>query len=276
MAEAIHMGTILQSEPSFLASFSVLVAMGCLCLALSSYFYLKRKAVWKISKDLTANVSNKTFNVFDLDSEKRMIHGFAFFLLLSPLVAFSWTFILVFVVILNFLEAGLILGLVILILSMGFMMIDEASEARKSLNTFIKAVQARKSFGAGDLTIMSLVDDATRRLTKYYLVLGGMFFATFFAIPYFFPAAIGIFAYLVDLMIGMSHYVQIFAPLLTVFLLALAAVATFFAAKKIKARILGFPSPDSLLSAFSASVRAQATYEKMNDVLEWKPAEETW
>lgn len=179
MAEAIHMGTILQSEPSFLASFSVLVAMGCLCLALSSYFYLKRKAVWKISKDLTANVSNKTFNVFDLDSEKRMIHGFAFFLILSPLVAFSWTFILVFIVILNFLAAGLILSLAILILSMGFMMIDEASEARKSFNTFIKAVQTRKGFGAGDLAIMSLVDDATHRLTIYYLLLGGMFLATF-------------------------------------------------------------------------------------------------
>lgn len=94
--------------------------------------------------------------------------------------------------------------------------------------------------------------------------------------PYFLPVAIGIFAYLVDLMIGISHYAHIFAPLLTVFLFALATVATFVAAKKIKARIIGFPSADSLLSAFSASVRAKATYEEMNDVLEWKPGEETW
>lgn len=61
-----------------------------------------------------------------------MIHSFGFFLVLSPLIAFIWVFIFVFIVILNVLGAGLILGLSILVLSMGFMMVDEAFEVRES------------------------------------------------------------------------------------------------------------------------------------------------
>jgi hypothetical protein len=276
MAGAICMGSFLQPDTSSFASFSVLLAMGCLCLALSLYFYLKRRAVRKLPKNLTVNVFHKTFNVFDLDSKKRVLHSFAFFLILSPLVAFSWTFIFVFVVILNVLDAGLILGLVILIFCMGLMMIDEASEVRESSNRFIKAVKVKRGLGAGDLAIMSLVDDVARRMIIYYFLLGGIFLATFLVVPYVFPAALIIFTYLVDLMVGITHSAQIFAPVFAAFLFALATVATFVASKKIKARILGFPSADSLLSAFSASMRAKATYEEQGDVLEWKPEEETW
>ena len=110
MAEAILMGSTLQPDTSLLASFSVFLAMGCLCLAFSAYFYLKRRAIQKLPKNLTVNVFHKTFNVFYLTSKKRMIHNFGFFLILSPLVAFSWTFIFVFVVILSVLEAGLSIG----------------------------------------------------------------------------------------------------------------------------------------------------------------------
>jgi hypothetical protein len=156
------------------------------------------------------------------------------------------------------------------------MMIDEASEVRESSNRFIKAVKAGKGLGAGDLTIMSLVDDAARRLIIYYLLLGGIFLVAFFAIPYIFPVTFMVFTYLVGLMIGITHSVQILAPFLAALLFALAMVTTFVAAKKIKARIIGFPSADSLLSAFSASMRASATYEEQGDVLEWKPEEETW
>jgi hypothetical protein len=276
MAEAICVGSVLQPDTPCLASFSVLLAMGCLCLALSSYFYLKRRAVQKLPKNLTVNVFSRTFNVFDLNSKKRVLHSFAFFLILSPLVAFSWTFILVFVVILNVLNAGLILGLVTLIFSMGLMMIDEASEVRESFNRFIKAVKADRGLGAGDLAMMSLVDDAAHRLIIYYLLLGGIFLVAFFVVPFVFPAAFIIFAYLVDLMVRITHSAQFFAPVLAALLFALATVATFVAAKKIKAKILGFPSADSLLSASSASMRAKATYEEKGDILEWKPEEETW
>jgi hypothetical protein len=276
MAEAIYMGSILQLDTPLLASFSVFLAMGFLCLAFSAYFYLKRRAMQKLPKNLTVNVFHKTFNVFDLASKKRMIHSFGFFLLLSPLVAFSWTFVFVFVVILSFLGAGLILGLIFLVFSMGLMMIDEASEVRGNSNAFMKAVKMGKGVGAGDLAVMSLIDDASRRLITYYLLLGGIFFATFFVMPFVFPVAIILFARLVDLMVGITSSAQIFAPILTALLLALATLATYVVARKIKARILGFPSADSLLSAFSASVRKQITYEKLGDALEHKPEEETW
>lgn len=270
------MRSILGPDNPFLASFSVFLAMGCLCLAFSAFFYLKRRAIQKLPKNLTVSVFHKTFNVFDIVSKKRIIHSFGFFLLLSPLVAFSWTFILVFVVILSVLGAGLVLGLVFLILSMGIMMIDEASEVRASSNAFMKAVKMGKGLGAGDLAIMSLVDDASRRLIAYYLLLGGIFSASFFVMPFVFPVALTLFARLVDLMVGITNSAQIFAPFLTALLFALATLATFFVAREIKARILGFPSADSLLSAFSASMRNQITIEKLGDALEWKPEEETW
>jgi hypothetical protein len=266
------MGSLLLPDIRYQTSFSVLFAMGCLCLALSTYFYLKRRALQKLPKNLTVNVFNKTFNVFDISTNKKIFHSYAFFLILSPLGAFSLVFILVFVVILNILEAGLILAFVILILSMGLMMIEEAFEVRETSNTFMKGVKARRGIGAGDLAIMSLVDDASRRLITYYLLLGGIFFAAFFAMPYVFPVAFTIFNYSVGLAVGVTHPVPIFAPFLAVFMFALATVATFVAAKNIKARILGFSSPDSLLSAFSASVRAQMAIAK---ALERKPEEQT-
>jgi hypothetical protein len=269
--------SILQADAPFLSSFSVFLAMGCLCLAFSAYFCLKRRAVRRLPKNLRVNVFNKTFNVFDLSSKRRMIHSFGFFLVLSPLIAFVWVFVFVFIVILNVLGAGLILGVSVLVLSMGFMMVDEAFEVRESSNTFMKAVKTGKGLGAGDLAIMSLVDDASRRLIIYYVVLGGTFFATFFAIPYVFPVALTMFAYVVGLIAGIARSAQIFGPLLAVLLFALATVATFVAAKKVKARILGFSSADSLLSAFDASVRAGAYSHlvKLGEVLEQKPGEET-
>lgn len=141
----------------------------------------------------------------------------------------------------------------------------------------MKAVKAGKGLGAGDLAIKSLVDDASRRLIIYYVLLGGTFFATFFAIPYVFPVAFTMFAYVVGLIDGITRSAQIFGPFLAALLFALATVATFVAAKKIKARILGFSSADSLLSAFNASVRAgsYAHLLRLGDVLEQKPEEET-
>jgi hypothetical protein len=267
--------SILEANMQFLASLSVFLAMGVLCLAFSAYFYLKRRAVQKLPKNLSVNVFNKTFNVFDLSSKRRTIHNFGFILMLSPLTAFIWVFLFVFIVILNVLRSGLILGLFILILSMGFMMIDEALEVRESSNTFMKAVKARKGLGAGDLAIMSLVNDASRRLIIYYLLLGGIFFAAFFAMPYVFPVIFTIFTYLAGLLVGVTYSVQIFAPILTVFLFALFTVAAFIVAKNVKARILGFSSSDSLLSALGASARAQITIEKMQ-AMERKPEELTW
>lgn len=272
MAEAIRMDGILQTNSQFFASFSVFLAMGFLCFAFSAFFYLKRRAVRRLPRNLQVNVFNKTFNVFDIGSKKRMIHSFGFFLLLSPLVAFVWVFLIVFIVVLNVLAAGLILGLALLILSMGFMMIDEAFEVRESSNTFMKAVKAGKGLGAGDLAIMSLTDDASRRLIIYYALLGGAFFATFFGASQVLPVALTTFAYLVGMIAGITQSLQIVGPFLGVLLFALATVATFHAAKKIKARILGFPSADSLLSAFSASVRAGAYSHnvRLDDISEQK------
>ncbi len=270
------MGSIFQFDAQILESFSVFLAMGCLCLFFSSYFFVKRRSVRKLPKNLKVNVFDKTFSVFDISSKKKVIQGFGYFLLLSPLVAFTGTFFFVFIVILNFIGAGLVLGLVLLIFSLGVLMIEEASEIRGSCNTFITAVKEGKGLGAGDFAIMSLVDDASRRLIVYYLLLGGIFFATFLWAPLVFPVALTMFVRLVDLIVGVSNTTQLFAPIMTALLFALAAVGLFIAARRLKARILGFPSANSLLSAFSASIRTRILYEKLGDALEAKPEEETW
>jgi len=269
-------GTFQFGTPS-LESFSVLLIMGGLSLVFSLSFYLKSRAVRKLPKTLTAEVFDRTFNVFNPFSQaKRTYHSYLFFLIFSPLVAFTWTFILVFVVFLQVLEAGLLLGLILFILSLGFMMTDEAYEMHQNASILEKAVKNGAHLGRGDIAVLSLVKKTLWKLSVYYLFLSLVFLGSFFVMPQVFPQLFSAFVYFIGIIGSTSVLTNILAPIVTSFLIALSTVAIFLIARRVKSKIFGFPPPGSLTSVGSATVRYKIAYENQTQILESDPDELTW
>ena len=178
----------LQIDTPSLASFSILLIMSAVSIALSILFHLKSRAVKKLPRNLKASIFYRTFNVFDpFPDKKRIFHSYLFFLVFSPLVAFSWTFILVFIVILRAFQAGLITAFVLFAICLNLMMISEASEIYQNASRFLKAVKSGTNLGRGDLAILRITKKTLGKLGAYYLILAGLFAASFFAAPYVFP-----------------------------------------------------------------------------------------
>lgn len=274
------MASILQLETPFLASFSVLLIMTGMSLVLSLSFYLKSRSTRKLAKDLTVGIFDRTFNVFDPFSHpRRTFHSYLFFIIFSPLVAFSWTFILVFVVFLRIFQAGLLLAPIALIMSLGLMMLDEAHEIYQNASILENAVKKGTSLGNGDIAVLSFAKITLRRLSAYYLVLAVCFTACFLVIPHVFPAMLWMFAYAVGNLASITTIngsFDVLAPFVASFFFAISTLAVFVIARKIKARILDSSPPGSLTSATSAEIRRKITYERQDQILDSDPEEMTW
>jgi hypothetical protein len=230
-----------------LSSFSVLLVMSVISLGFSAAFYLKSRGVRKeIPRDLTTNIFSRTFNVFNpFPEHRRIYHSYIFFIFFSPLIAFLWTFILVFVVFMKIIEAGLLLGLVTFLLSLGLLMVSEATEIYYTASTLVKAAKTKRPFGRGDIKILSIVRRSLGRMSAYYLLLAIAFISLFFTLPMVFPMIMLVFSHFVGATVGLtigSSFVALFA---TILLYALVITTIFFVGGKAKAAVFGFP-PSSL------------------------------
>lgn len=227
-----------------LSSFSVLLVMSVISIGLSVVFYLKSRNVRKeIPRDLTANIFSRTFNVFNLFPEHRKIyHSYLFFIFFSPLMAFSWTFIIVFIVFMQVLEAGLLLGLVMFLFCLGLLMVSEAAEIYSTASTLVKAAKIKRRFGQGDIEVLTIVKSSLGRLSAYYFLLSTTFICLFFTLPTVFPMIMLAFSHFVGAIVGLTigwPFVAPFAPALP---FALVVITIFFVAGKAKAAMFGVPS----------------------------------
>jgi hypothetical protein len=224
---------------------SSFLGLSIVSLAFSLIFYLKSRAVKKISKGLAATVFDRTFAVFDSFPERRRtIRSDFFFFLLSPLMSFVWAFIIVFVVLLPIIEAGFVGDLAILVLALGPMMVSEATEAYSCANTLTKAAERHSSFGRGDISILLILKKTIGKMSAYYLVLSVLFAALFLAAPYVFSPTIFACSLFVGLILNATIGIPIIAPFAAAFLFILFALAIFEAAKRVKAALFGFSTSD--------------------------------
>jgi hypothetical protein len=266
-----------QIDAPSIASFSILLAMSAITLALSILFYLKSRAVKKLPKGLRASVFSRTFNVFDPFPEKRRtFHSYLFFLAFSPLVAFAWTFFLVFIVFLKVFQAGLITGFILFAVCLNLMMTSEAFEIYANIGKLLNAVRSGTSLGRGDLAVLYFTKKSLNKLSAYYLVLTGLFTASFFAAPYVFPMFLVAFAYIVGAITAATGATLFLAPIFVVFLFAIITVAVFILARKLRALVFNFPQSGALTSAGSADARRRLLYEKRYEAMEADPGEMTW
>ena len=236
---------IFQSDTSFLVSFLILLIMSCLSIVFSLSFRLKSRAIKKLPKDLSVNVFDKTFNVFNPYPDRRkIIHSF---IILLPLLAVVASLIFPLFT-MKIIEMKLALGLAMFIICFGLMMIDEAYEIYKNANIFLKAVKNGVNLGKGDLAVLFLVKETLPRLTVYYLLLAIVFFASSVTLPYVVPAVLLTSAQFVRVTFPVSMFFAPLAPYFAALLLSIAIVTVQLAAKKVKSKVFDFPAPEEITS----------------------------
>jgi hypothetical protein len=245
-----------------LSSFSVLLVMSIISLGLSVVFYMKSCRVRKeIPKDLTTSIFSRTFNIFNpFPEHRRIYHSYLFFIFFSPLIAFTWTFIIVFIVFMQVLQAGLLLGLVIFLLCLGLLMVGEATEIYSTVGTLVKAAKNKRRFGQGDIEILSIVRNSLGRLGAYYFILSIMFIGLFFTLPIVFPTIMLVFSYFVGATVGLTIGSSFVAPIAAAIPFALVVLTIFYVGGKAKAAVFGFP-PSSLPKSVWSTVGLKGMHD---------------
>jgi len=242
-----------QSDIPFLVSFLILFIMSCLSIVFSLSFRLKSRAIKKLPRDLSVNVFDKTFNVFNPYPDRRkIIHSF---ITILPLFAVVGSLIFPFLT-MKIIEMKLVLGLIIFIICFGLMMIEETIEIYRNADTFLKAVKNGTNLGKGDLAALFLVKETLPKLTVYYLLLAIMFFASSITLPYIVPAALLTFAQFVRVTFPVSVFFAPLAPYFVALLLSFVIVIIQLAAKKVKSEVFGFPPSEKITSLIKVGIEA--------------------
>ena len=232
--------SIFQFDTPFLVSFLILFIMSCLSLVFSLAFRLKSHAIEKLP-NLSVNIFNKTFNVFDPYPDRRkIIHSF---ITLLPIFFVVGGLILALVFV-KILEMGLILGLALFTICVGLMMIEEAFEIYENANIFLKSIEHGVKLGKGDLTVLFLLKETMPKLSAYYLLLTIAFFASSIVLPYIVPAVLLTFARVMFLAsVGFSAPLALYS---TALLLTIVTLIVQVAAKKVKSKVFGFPPSEEI------------------------------
>jgi hypothetical protein len=220
---------------------SVFLLLTVTSLGFSVALYLKHRAMNKIPKSPEVTIFDKIFNVFDpFPEHSRALQSYLFFMLLSPLVAFAWSFLIVFLVIWPIIESGFIGDLAIFLVCLGPLMVNEASESISVADTLVKATKGQTKFGQGDIYVLSLVKETIGRLSAYYLVLTAAFAALFFTVPYTMPALTLALSQWIGLIVQTTIGIPFIAPYIVVLLFILPVLAAIVAARKLRATLFGF------------------------------------
>lgn len=257
----------------FEGAFLVFSIMSCLSLALSLFLHLKNRALARLPKNLRANVSDRTFSVFNPYPEHRK--AFHNYLTLLPFVAFFGGLTIAYLT-LNILAMGLALGFAAFIFCLALMMFDEVFEIYRNAGMLVKAVSTGAGFGVGDAAVLLVIKKILPKLRAYYLFLSVAFLASLAVLPYAVPAIVMAFAQAVGAVFEFSVSAGILVPFGLILLFAVAEIVVFATVGKVKSRIFGFPSSQLLISAASARSRANITSETLHHVFEENPEEMTY
>jgi hypothetical protein len=237
-----------QFGTSLFVSQSVLIAMGFSSLVFYLSLRSKSLAVGKLPKNLSANVFNKTFNIFDPYPDQRKTIQSSVIVVLPILTLFG-AVILSFVVMARIIEAGFLLGSLTFAFCAALMTLEETFEIHSKANIFVRAIKNGTELGEGDLTVLSIVKETLPKLKTYYLSLAIIFFASSMILPYVLPGAMFIFVRFITAPIESAPSQGIFAAYYTVLLLVAVTLTIPVIAGKIKSKIFGFPPQESLVSS---------------------------
>jgi hypothetical protein len=211
-----------------------LFALGCLALALSVLFRLKSRVLNSLPKDLSANVFNKTFSVFDPYSSHRILHRF---LSLIPFIAGLLSFCFA-VFILIIIQSGLLLVFFILLVATDLILVEESPEAYQNAKVIINAVRRGADLGTGDVRLFNVTKKASVRLANYYLVLTVLLVTVAVILPYAWSFMLWSLEVLIDFVFQASSVAGVVAWIAAVFLYAVVIFAIQISIFKAKGRLL--------------------------------------
>jgi len=223
------------AETYLLYSSLTLFTISCLTLVLSIFFRLKYHRIDSLPKNLSANVFNKTFNVFNpYPKHRKVIHNF---LSVFPLIAIFGGLISI-VLVEKILEYGLLSSLLILIICLNLMLVDFASDIYQNAKNFIKAVHDKTGLGVGDLEVFQNLKRSMPKLSNYYLALSVLFLTLGLALNYIWSSLLWFFTDFIRLLFEVWAITGPWGPWIVVLLFALTVVIIQIFAWKIKNKVL--------------------------------------
>ena len=213
-----------------------LVAMGCLTLVLSILFRLKHRNMNSLPRNLSVNIFDKTFSVFDPYSERRkVIHSF---LSVLPFMVFLVSFVSILFAWKAF-ESGLLLSLLLLIICLNLMLIEVASETYQNATIFTKALNNKADLGVGDLKVFRTLGRVIPQLSYYYLALSILFLTLAATLGYIWSSLLWFFARVMGLILEVQALIGgTIAFLVTLILFSLIVGVVQIFIQKIKSKFL--------------------------------------
>jgi len=229
------MNKIVNMEGSIFYSSLTLFAMCCLALAISIFLRLKSRVINGLPKNLSANVFDKTFIVFNPYQEHRkFIHSYlSLFLMLVGFVFAGFALI-----VWKMLECGLLLSLFILIIGLNLIVLEDVLEIYRNSEIFVNAVQGGTNLGVGDVKAFQLIKKVMPKLSNYYLGLSVVFMVFSVMLPYIWSSALWFFARFIGLILQVSAPTGVISWQVAVFLFALILVAIQLFASAVKNKLL--------------------------------------
>lgn len=233
---------IFQTNIPLFVSSLVLVAMGCAALFLSLLLRQKSRGLNRFSKNLFANVFDRTFSVFEPNEQPRKIINSHTGLVVFIAIYGSW--LVAMIAVFKTFEIGGILGCVTFLICAGLLMIDETEEINRNAGIFLRALKNGAGLGKGDLKVLLIIRSASSMLTRYHLILAILFFASAATIPLIVDAALLASAEIAAAALAISSAlaaVPILALIVMVGVFATVLMVIQVGGNKIRKRIFGFP-----------------------------------
>jgi hypothetical protein len=225
-SKATHM-----AENYLFYSSAALFIMGSLSLVISLVFRWKSKKVDGFADELRQTVFDKTFVVFSpYEDRTKLIHKLVSFI---PWIAMFASFGFALLALL-LISSGLLLTVIVTIISLNFIILEEAAEAYQFSNLFIRAAQHRTDLGVGDLKLVRETRRVLPKLSTYYLVLTILFLAFALSLQIVWPYLAATFFSYSAIVLNTSSFVGTLGPMLVLLLLALTVFTIQIFAHKAK------------------------------------------
>jgi len=195
-----------------------------------------------LPRNLSANIFDRTFSVFNPYSERRkVIHNFLLIAHILPLIIGIASWYLAPLALFKVFEYGLLLSVVLLIICLNLMLIEVASETYQNAKTFINAFNNKADLGAGDLKVFQVLRTALPKLSNYYLALSILFLTLAATLGYIWYPLLWFFARVAGLILELQASIggTIAFPV-TLVLFSLMVVVVLIFISKIKSKFLSY------------------------------------
>lgn len=221
--------------------------MSCLTLALSIFFRLKHRKVNILLKNLSANVTDKTFSVYSPYPKRgKIIQNFLPTLAVIVNLAYLFLAFIAFIIY----ASGLLISLIILLTCFHLMFVDFASETFQTAKDFIKAAHDKAGMGVGDLEVIRKLKRIMPKLSNYYLFLSVLFLTLAVTKSYIWSSLLWLFLQPISVIFEVSELTGVILSWQVAVLLYSAMVFIILVlASKIKSKVLSYIAGSSSLES---------------------------